>query len=623
MNTLPYEITHAIEKHNYKLIKNKLKKNPKIIFLKDTSKNSFLHLAIFANDYKLVKLALKNKVPISVSNGSNRSDIHIAVRNGNHKIFKLLIKHSANPLDNEHTLNNSQTYITSGHCGCGKVHNQSSKEMTFTLSKRDPILKNVVLSGNKMILHELIKLGANVNCEDNIGFTPLHYAIRERNLNIIKLLIKYGADINYQTKLKKPLVGQFGLGDSFGTTPFHYAVKNKLYDNSKIHENKLRDIQIEIIKYLLNHDAKLNVETQAYDEWMIGRTVNHKKKHLLTHALNNIDIFMVLYPYIKNNITNITKLHYLAYSGNLAKIKKIKKLNLIMDEKWKTPIHLAIRQGHILIVKYLMRKCKTPFNDFTLFEIACKHNRSYILSFLLDNLKHKKNYSDELGKLLPFVIKNRNLKHVDQLVRNDANVNIDDDIALDTACKMFSYEIVTYLLKNKAKPKISTLFSIEMNYEREKQTNSIHIVRILIDYGLDINEKNKYGKIILDEIIKSNWSGKRKLEMLIVLLTLPGVRYNLDELRKKIKLRKENSIYDKKYCDEFSSKTSGSGMDWDSSKNWQTFLPIIEKMIQNDDTCLICEEYNANFKIEKCGHQTTCSECIKKLTKCPRCNQEF
>jgi ankyrin repeat protein len=41
-----------------------------------------------------------------------------------------------------------------------------------------------------------IRYGANINAKNSKGYTPLHYAVMHRHLNVLKLLIQEGADLN-------------------------------------------------------------------------------------------------------------------------------------------------------------------------------------------------------------------------------------------------------------------------------------------------------------------------------------------------------------------------------------------------------------------------------------------
>ena len=59
-----------------------------------------------------------------------------------------------------------------------------------------------------------IAQGLNLNEKDEFGAAALHYAVAEKNTNVVALLIEHGADITAQ--------------DSDGKTALHYAIEYKL-----------------------------------------------------------------------------------------------------------------------------------------------------------------------------------------------------------------------------------------------------------------------------------------------------------------------------------------------------------------------------------------------------------
>ena len=63
-----------------------------------------------------------------------------------------------------------------------------------------------VTSGNMKIVKLLVDNGANVNTQDLLGRTPLHYTCDHNYLEIAKFLIKHGANINLtDNHLNQPL----------------------------------------------------------------------------------------------------------------------------------------------------------------------------------------------------------------------------------------------------------------------------------------------------------------------------------------------------------------------------------------------------------------------------------
>ena len=77
--------------------------------------------------------------------------------------------------------------------------------------------------------------GVKINCKDNEGDTPLHYAIKRSNeLNMKKFLLDHGANVNSK--------------NSAGRTPFHHAtaITHSL------------EVNMDVIKILLDHGADIN-----------------------------------------------------------------------------------------------------------------------------------------------------------------------------------------------------------------------------------------------------------------------------------------------------------------------------------------------------------------------------
>jgi ankyrin repeat protein len=66
-------------------------------------------------------------------------------------------------------------------------------------------LHRAAYGGNRQIAQVLLDAGANMNAEDNQGFTPMHWAVYESLLlpeaqEVAKLLVIRGADINARDK---------------------------------------------------------------------------------------------------------------------------------------------------------------------------------------------------------------------------------------------------------------------------------------------------------------------------------------------------------------------------------------------------------------------------------------
>ncbi len=106
-------------------------------------------------------------------------------------------------------------------------------------------LHHAVLNKHLDIVKYLVKNGAALNVQDSIGNTPLHHAALKGHLNIVKYFIEkadietknsyiytafYFAVLGGHLNIVEYLVkngAALNVQDSIGNTPLHHAVLNK------------------------------------------------------------------------------------------------------------------------------------------------------------------------------------------------------------------------------------------------------------------------------------------------------------------------------------------------------------------------------------------------------------
>ncbi len=159
-------------------------------------------------------------------------------------------------------------------------------------------LSNMVAESSVEIVKMLFRvLGPNV--VDSLRHTPLHYATRSGRVDVVKLLLKHGADPNAQ--------------DDFGNTSLHLATR---YSTDEV---------LCIIESLLSYGA--NPDAQ---DWP-GNTPLH-------NVLEN--------PFVGRAIAELS-------------IDYVKNVN-VKNNKGHTPLHLAVEEGYARVVELLLLRGADP-----------------------------------------------------------------------------------------------------------------------------------------------------------------------------------------------------------------------------------------------------------------------
>ena len=135
------------------------------------------------------------------------------------------------------------------------------------------------------IVKLLVKNGADVNKENKDGNTPLIKACKKENKNIVKLLIEYGADVNKENKNIVKLLIEYGADvnkeNKDGNTPLIYSCNHYYKDIAELliengadvnKENKDGDTPLikacekkyngNIVKLLIENGADVNKENK-------------------------------------------------------------------------------------------------------------------------------------------------------------------------------------------------------------------------------------------------------------------------------------------------------------------------------------------------------------------------
>jgi len=258
--TLSYKLEH------YEIFKF-LVKYIDIINKKDANGNSILYYTINEGDVNTTKYLINNGVDVNFQDKFGNSALHISIYKKNREILNAL-------LQNKNIILNTV--------------NKRGESPLITIIK----INDYTIKDNEDIIKELIKRGAGVNFVDNIGNSPLVYAVQKRTLPIVKLLIKKGANVNFLIKRtnKSILMYAIELGEAD-------IVKHLVKSGADIHFRNSKGISIlkkvsdignkEIFEFLIKYNVSNCITGEIFESEIIYDVIMKNRLDLLKILVNN------------------------------------------------------------------------------------------------------------------------------------------------------------------------------------------------------------------------------------------------------------------------------------------------------------------------------------------------
>ncbi len=379
----------------------------------------FLFLCYASNLEEIEKFVKDKKVEPNLS----KESLNFAIRGGNFKITEFLIKNYEFDVNFKDNSNNENTLLLA--CKKGYI--------------------------------EIVKLLLGHNYNINID-KLLHKASQEGNIKLIKLLLSKGADIN--SKVKRTGFGNFE--NEYEGTPLMEAIINR---------------HVEVAKLLIEKGANVNEESNTkltslmlasrngYTEVVnlllnTGADVNYKNENGQTA----LEIALKEYnTYLRDYISNKGDDNFRA--SILPSIERYESIAKLLIQKGAnvdnknsngfTLLMSASKKGEVKVVKFLLDAEANinhkANNGLTSLAIASANNNLEVVDLLIKNLCDINIKTNNGFTSLMFAVHEGNVKIVDLLIKNGADINIRDKCgysALVYALGKNNREIAKILLEN-------------------------------------------------------------------------------------------------------------------------------------------------------------------------------
>ncbi|ORY37857.1 ankyrin [Neocallimastix californiae] len=346
------------------------------------------------------------------------------------------------------------------------------------------------------VLIILIQNGLNIDARDKEGNTLLVYAIQEKNEDIVYYLLKYHSSIellNTEIEILKPLI----------------KIKNTFLFNEI---NLIKNIQI--LKMLIQQGIDINSKDKE-GKTLLVYAIEEEDKFIVNYLLENhasiqsvnenIKCFRELNKYKKGNEKKSLESSEFRKKNIFNIIKLLLQHGLDIDakdEEGKTLLLYAIEDENELIVNYLLENH------------ASIHSVNENIKCLKELTKNKKEYKDELLVDFEFRIKNK-FNILKLLLQHGLDIDAKDEEGKTLLLYAIEDEnelIVNYLLENHASihsvnENIKCLKELTKNKKEYKDEllvdfefrikNKFNILKLLLQHGLDINSEDEEGKTLL------------------------------------------------------------------------------------------------------------------------------
>ncbi|XP_063969897.1 serine/threonine-protein phosphatase 6 regulatory ankyrin repeat subunit B-like [Lytechinus pictus] len=346
--------------------------------------------------------------------------------------------------------------------------------------KEESLLYMASRLGHLDAVNVLISRGISVNAESHRGQIPLHAAAATGRIQVVETLIENGSDLNKT--------------DIDGWTPLHAAVQNG---------------HLEVVRYLMWKGA-IDIKCRGMTSLHIAAQSGHFDivKHL-NHGVANVND--------EDNLGRIP-LHSAAMKGDIELVHYLVEqgsdVNKGDSDGW-TPMHEALQSGNLFIVQYLLEKGAklTKFRGRTPLSIASSAGHLDIVDLLLCN-DADVNEDNGTGRIpLHAAAANGSLEIVEKLINHGSNVNKMADngwAPLHAAVCGGKVDVVRYLICNGA---TKTGFKGMTVLYIAAQHGYTHLVNYFAMTGCDVNGETHNGK---SPLLAASYNGDMdSVEMLV------------------------------------------------------------------------------------------------------------
>ena len=177
--------------------------------MSEISYNSEIHIACLKNNIEIIDMLISCGFDINERCGDGSTPLLLSIKKNKYECVKYLIEHQADLTISDNNGNTPKSFLLN-HLSDENYTKLIELLIPYIYSKNnidelDSQGKSLLLSTiksiptNLKVIETILSNGANPNQIDSEEKAPLIYAIEQKNIDLIRLLIKYKADISFKT----------------------------------------------------------------------------------------------------------------------------------------------------------------------------------------------------------------------------------------------------------------------------------------------------------------------------------------------------------------------------------------------------------------------------------------
>lgn len=241
-----------------------------------------------------VLVALENGANVNVKDKDGWTPLHWAASRGLNETCNILIQHGANvKVRDKYGISPFSTAINSGRMDTIDILLNAGADINIDYNNSDgsTALCGACENNDKKFVTFLLERGANPNISDKTGISPLIFAIINENFELCEQLLKYKADPNYTFVSHNNCYAltPFGYTINMANSPFGYACSLANLDIAKL-----------LVQYGANVDLNDESKEAALEIW--GKNLKHtySNNNQLKEELQELKLFIANYQIGKN-----------------------------------------------------------------------------------------------------------------------------------------------------------------------------------------------------------------------------------------------------------------------------------------------------------------------------------